>query len=59
MAEESQKDSELELLELRSFILRIPGEHFFCESVDIPASLSTHEDQSEEEVLEQLYWRVF
>ena len=37
MAEESQKDSELELLELRSFILRIPGEHFFCESVDIPA----------------------
>jgi hypothetical protein len=59
MAEESQKDSELELLELRSFILRIPGEHFFCESVDIPATLSTHEDQSEQEVLEQFVGEFF
>ena len=59
MAEESQKDSELELLELRSFILRIPGEHFFCESVDIPLSLSTHEDQSEQEVLEQFVGEFF
>ena len=53
MTEESRKDSELELLELRSFILRIPGEHFFCESVNLPATLTPKEDQSEQEVIGQ------
>ncbi len=59
MADESRKDSELELLELRSFILRIPGEHFFCESVDLPATLTANEDQSEQEVLEQFVGDFF
>lgn len=59
MTEESRKDSELELLELRSFILRIPGEHFFCESVNLPATLTPKEDQSEQEVIEQFVGEFF
>lgn len=59
MTEEAQKDSELELLELRSFILKIPGEHFFCESVDLPSTLTCNEDQSEQEVLEQFVGEFF
>ena len=53
MSEESQSDSDLELLELRNFILRIPGEHFFCESVDLPSHLSVGDEQKEEEVIEE------
>lgn len=59
MTEESRKDSELELLELRSFILRIPGEHFFCESVNLPATLTPKEDQSEQEAIEQFVGEFF
>lgn len=59
MTDESRKDSELELLELRSFILRIPGEHFFCESVNLPATLTPKEDQSEQEVIEQFVGEFF
>lgn len=59
MPEDSQKDSELELIELRNFILRIPGEHFFCESIDLPSSLISSDEQDEEEVLEQYVGEFF
>lgn len=59
MSEESQSDSDLELLELRNFILRIPGEHFFCESVDLPSHLSVGDEQKEEEVIEEFLSEYF
>ena len=59
MSEESQSDSDLELLELRNFILRIPGEHFFCESVDLPSHLSVGDEQKEEDVIEEFLSEYF
>ena len=59
MNPESQKDSSLELLELRSFILKIPGELFFCERLIIPPKLSTEEEQDEEAFLEQFVGDFF
>ena len=39
MADPSDKSIEFPAGELREITLRIPGEHFFCDTIDIPASL--------------------
>jgi hypothetical protein len=39
MAETPEKSTELPLGELREITLRIPGEHFFCDSISLPSSL--------------------
>jgi hypothetical protein len=39
MAETPEKSTELPVGELREITLRIPGEHFFCDSISLPSSL--------------------
>lgn len=39
MAEPSEKLTEFPVGELREVTLRIPGEHFFCDTIDIPSSV--------------------
>ena len=39
MAESPEKPTELPTGELREITLRIPGEHFFCDTVALPSSL--------------------
>ena len=36
MAETPEKSSEFPVGELREFTLRIPGEHFFCDTISFP-----------------------
>ena len=39
MADTLEKSPELPIGELREITLRIPGEHFFCDSISLPVSL--------------------
>ena len=41
MAETPEKSTELPVGELREITLRIPGEHFFCDSISLPSSLDS------------------
>ena len=45
MAEPPEKSSELPVGELREITLRIPGEHFFCDTISLPASLKADKYQ--------------
>ena len=45
MAETPEKSSELPVGELREFTLRIPGEHFFCDTISFPTSLKAEKYQ--------------
>ena len=45
MAEPPEKSSELPVGELREITLRIPGEHFFCDTISLPASLNADKYQ--------------
>ena len=39
MADPSEKSTEFPTGELREITLRIPGEHFFCDTIEYPSSL--------------------
>ena len=39
MAESPEKSTEFPVRELREVTLRIPGEHFFCDTISLPASI--------------------
>ena len=39
MAESAEKSTEFPVKELREVTLRIPGEHFFCDTISLPASI--------------------
>ena len=45
MAETPEKSSEFPVGELREFTLRIPGEHFFCDTISFPTSLKAEKYQ--------------
>ena len=45
MAESPEKSSELPVGELREITLRIPGEHFFCDTISLPNSLKAEKYQ--------------
>ena len=45
MAEPPEKSSELPVGELREITLRIPGEHFFCDTISLPNSLKAEKYQ--------------
>ena len=46
MAKETGDSSEQTMGELRDVSLRLPGEHFFCETIDLP-KLAQQEDNYE------------
>ena len=60
MADPSDKSIEFPAGELREITLRIPGEHFFCDTIDIPASLKPdkYEDFIEFVLNEEIYLRI-
>ena len=39
MSETEESIPESSSSEVRSIVLRIPGEHFFCETIDVPRNL--------------------
>ena len=45
MADTPEKSPELPIGELREITLRIPGEHFFCDSISLPLSLKADKYQ--------------
>ena len=45
MADPSEKATEFPVGELREITLRIPGEHFFCDTIQLPSSLKPEKYQ--------------
>ena len=39
MPETDESIPESSVTEMRGIVLRIPGEHFFCETIDVPRNL--------------------
>lgn len=52
MSSDSEEITDLVFSDLSELNLRIPGEHFFCESITLPASLTSEVDGNEKELIE-------
>ena len=52
MSSDSEEITDLVFSDLSELTLRIPGEHFFCESITLPASLTSEVDGNEKELIE-------
>ena len=54
MADSSDESPDLPVGVLREVTLRIPGEHFFCETIPLPAQAKEEEVWRGRHILEQL-----
>ena len=52
MSSDSEEIPDLVFSDLSELTLRIPGEHFFCESITLPESLTSEVDGNEKELIE-------